>query len=90
MVKSKAAQLGWKVRECRSCGGLIVWARTLRRRMMPVDAEPRSDGNLVLFGEASSPMVRVVRGEGPAPGELRWASHFVTCPLASEWRRRPR
>lgn len=71
---------------------------------MPVDADDEgnglhvSGGNLVPTGEwvpsdgGSVPVVRVaLAGERTLfdmPGEVRWRSHFATCPKAQTFRRR--
>jgi hypothetical protein len=68
---------------CRSCAAPIVWARTNRGKMMPIDPAPRSDGNLVYIGVG---VVEVVTGER-LPLEERYVAHFVTCPQAGKWRR---
>ena len=74
---------------CKSCGAEIRWVRTPAGKMMPLDAKPTPEGNVV-----------VVRGIGYAgtskytgdpnllPGEeFRYTSHFATCPQAGQHRR---
>jgi hypothetical protein len=64
--------------------------------LMPLDAEPITDGNVLLTGATTSTMgggrIPVARVEASAPlfddGAPRYRSHFVTCPHADEWRRR--
>lgn len=70
---------------CGSCGAAIEWVTTeTNARPMPLDAEPRDDGNIVviddLFGHK---LARYV----PA-GEGDRVSHFATCPDAASHRRR--
>lgn len=83
---------------CRSCGAAVRWVRTQDGKMMPLDVDPRDDGNLVLTGTTATarsgdrvPVVRYVDGEAPAlPGldpPTRYVSHFATCEHADSWRR---
>ena len=84
---------------CRSCGAPIEWAITAKGKRMPVDAEPRTDGTILLrhtrVGEppraevlnaeeiAFERQVAANRGE-----ELRlFVSHFVSCPQSADWRK---
>ena len=77
---------------CRSCGAEILWARTVAGKAIPLDAEPRPDGNvriapiggidaaLVLTDPAERAAAQI---EGPV-----YVTHFATCPNAAEHRRR--
>jgi hypothetical protein len=62
-------------------------------KLNPIDPEPRSDGNLVLFRNAETGKVRaevVAAGEERLPaGAVLRVSHFSTCPSAKEHRRKP-
>jgi len=87
------------VSRCRACDAQIVWAVTEGGRRMPVDAELRPDGNIVLVHRevGRPPTVRVVgkpeRDELAAQAarrgeELRlFVSHFASCPEAEQFRR---
>ena len=70
---------------CKSCGKRIFWARTEKNTMMPVDAEPADDGNVMLH-EGIAFIVR--SGDLFADGELKYKSHFATCPNAKQHRRK--
>ena len=79
--------------KCRSCGAEVTWATTDAGKGIPLDPEPRQDGNLVIVGDDhfGTPRVRLDRPDDNqgalfGPSE-RYVSHFVTCPDASEWRR---
>lgn len=91
-MTTTAERLGWKVTYCRGrgCGAPMVWALTLRGRLHPVDAEPRRDGNLVIFGWSSrgTPQIRVVDADDePASlSDYRWVSHMLSCPDEGKWR----
>ena len=73
--------------KCKSCHAPIVWATTKRRKVpIPIDVEPRDDGNLVLVGEgppffARPPDLLLDRDEP------KYVSHFASCPSASYHRR---
>lgn len=68
---------------CRSCGAPIEWARTPKGKRIPLDVEPRPDGNLAFVaGE-------LVNAAGLPPEVERRVSHFATCPNAAQHRRRP-
>ena len=65
--------------ECRSCGVAILWVRTQRGHLMPVDREPVRGGNLHI----ERGIAQVV-----APsGALRHVSHYATCPAADKHRK---
>jgi hypothetical protein len=73
---------------CASCGAPIIWARTPRRRI-PLDPEPHPTGNLAV---RKSPLgvlhARVLgRDEEVEAGEVRFITHFATCPNRHEHRR---
>lgn len=71
---------------CGSCGAEIQWFTTEAGKAMPLDPEPREDGNVILLGGGR---VRVC-----GPLELidwdghRFVSHFATCAHAAQWRKR--
>lgn len=71
---------------CRSCGAPIIWTRTAKGKAMPVDAEPRSDGEIALRDEEGT-LVAVYIGAA-TDGEARYVSHFATCKDSDSWRRR--
>lgn len=69
---------------CKACQRRILWVESKSTgRMMPLDIEPRPDGNLA-----------VVRGVAHAFGSEdkrlcrdRYVSHFATCPRADSFRK---
>lgn len=72
---------------CHSCGQEIEWAFTEKDKRMPLDADPREDGNLVVVSRRASeygmtPVVRYVKA-----GEGNRVSHFATCPDSGRHRR---
>jgi hypothetical protein len=73
---------------CRSCGAPILWARTLKNRLMPIDAEPDPKGALVMQAGSGRAIVRQLT-ELDAPERLRYTSHFATCPNAKQHRKEP-
>lgn len=85
---------GYEVKKCRSCNALIIWSVTRRGRRMPVDAEPRPNGNVTLRhqdGDANLPPVAEHDDDGRLAlfaDRSRYVSHFATCETASQWRHR--
>ncbi len=77
---------------CRSCGAPVYWAETEKGKRMPVDREPRNDGNIALlvvadiFGETRLTASYRKKGEVPQ-GRFRYVSHFATCSHSASWRR---
>lgn len=77
-----------KTEHCRTCSEPVIWATTAAGKAMPVDAEPRSDGNLDLIEGDPVPQVRVIPAHTPTMTGLRYVSHFATCSHAAEHRKR--
>jgi hypothetical protein len=77
---------------CRSCGARITWLKTPGGKAIPVDEDPTDDGNILIDVEHCRLVARVYGNAEAAreagAEELRYRSHFVTCPQAGEWRRR--
>ena len=69
---------------CRSCGADIRWAVTEGGNHIPLDPFPTQEGNMTIIGTTAkgSTVVRV-----DPTGEVRYMSHFATCPDADGWRR---
>src|SRR5690242_19617086 len=85
------------------CGAAILWAQILdaegnrirnddngRFRAMPVDWEPRPDGNVIVYWREGEGFVcrTLKNGEQPRAGEKPRTSHFATCPNAPQHRRK--
>ena len=51
-------------RKCRSCDAEIYWVFTEHGNRMPIDADPRDDGNVALIQSPSGRRVRVLPPEG--------------------------
>lgn len=78
-----------KQSECRSCKAPIFWATTSQMgRKVPVDVEPRSDGNIIIEGDPSDDngVAKYIEADNPYTGP-RYVSHFATCPQAKTWKR---
>lgn len=84
----------WTVR-CDSCGAEIFFAvNTTTGSRMPIDPEPRADGNVIIVGNPRSITDRLsLTAEVLGPlealahaGEELYVSHFVTCPDAESWK----
>lgn len=84
---------------CRSCDAPIEWAVTANGKRMPIDAEPTTDGTILLrhryVGEPPEAIVQTAeeraeleRQAATRGEELRlFKSHFATCPNARTHRR---
>jgi hypothetical protein len=74
-----------QVAACRRCGAPIRWVKTRKKKNMPVDDEPVSDGRFVIDGELEDGTATVSYLSETAAqtytGE-RYISHFKTCPNA--------
>jgi len=75
-----------KIDLCESCDAEIFWARTQSGKAMPVDVDPRPDGNVVVVDQ--DPLTVLVLKGGEPAGGLRYVSHFATCSHANQHRRR--
>jgi hypothetical protein len=76
---------------CCSCDAPIRWAKTAAGKTIPIDAEPRRDGNVQL-GYVGGYMVAIVVNDADAlaaqaAGHDLYVSHFATCPNAGAHRR---
>lgn len=67
---------------CRACGASILWAETLNGRRMPLDPEPREDGNVMVVDGIATVLPGDVERIPPL-----YVSHFVTCSDASRFRK---
>lgn len=79
---------------CRSCNDPVIWTRTTRDKVMPVDPDPHPAGTLDLLvvdrGVSAPKFVRcLVVPDAPSGTERDdlHRSHFVTCPNADDHRR---
>lgn len=72
-----------KTTTCRSCGASIFFAPTSAKRLMPLDAEPHPEGNVILDRHG----VAEVHPVGMAPGAVRYRSHFASCSNAAAHRK---
>lgn len=73
---------------CRSCGAPIRWERTVNDKPIPLDPDPRPDGNLGIRDDGKVYSMGTP-GEGAIDvGVPRYVTHFATCPHAAEHRQR--
>lgn len=75
---------------CASCQQDVLWAKTSQGKRMPIDPEPRPDGNLAVYRDHLGQLrTRVLsKGYEPESYERRGISHFATCPHADRHRRK--
>lgn len=66
---------------CRECGEEFLWARTRKGRLMPVDPQPRTDGNLAIYRDLHGQLrARVVTADEPLQTyERPGMAHAATC-----------
>lgn len=69
---------------CRSCGAPIAWAETIAGKRMPLDPEPRDDGNVRLDKDG----VAFVGTDMLAADPPSYVSHFATCSHPQRHRKR--
>ena len=77
---------------CRSCGAPIVWAKTPKGKMMPVDKEPSERGTVRLVPNDRKELSAYTYGSIEAlqmrsRGVELHAAHFATCTSPSSHRR---
>lgn len=73
---------------CKSCGAPVFWATTKDGKAMPVDVEPRLDGNVLLFRRSNGLLRAEVIGKDVprSPDRKYRVSHLATCPAAANHR----
>jgi hypothetical protein len=75
---------------CRSCGADVLWARTVKGKAMPIDAEPTANGNVQIQNDNDGLQATVLAGQKLELARLAGAqlhlSHFVTCEYADQHR----
>jgi hypothetical protein len=76
---------------CATCQAAVIWAETEAGKRMPVDPEPAAKGNVRLHERPDDVPLAVVLKPADLFGKTGLhLSHFVTCPDADTFRRRPR
>lgn len=75
---------------CRSCHAPICWRKLHtdpNGKANPINPIPDPAGNVVLVGDALYRVIPPIDLKDPRPaGQLRYTSHFVTCPDRAKWR----
>lgn len=72
--------------KCRSCQADIIWIRSSNNNLMPLDAQPNPEGNIVI----KDGVAHVMKGdlfEEMLEGE-RYMTHFATCPNSAKHRKK--
>lgn len=70
--------------KCRSCGAPILFVKTEKGNLIPLDAEPYVPPGLFVI--ARDIAVSLEHATGPA-GPVLYRSHFATCPNAKKHRK---
>lgn len=67
---------------CRHCGARIRWVVTAKRsKPMPLDAEPTTEGNVVLRPDGAAVVLDIPdRDRAVNLGTTVWRAHFASCP----------
>lgn len=69
---------------CHSCGAQIAWVQTIAGKWMPLDPDPRDDGNVRLDKDG----VAFVGNDMRAADPPTYVSHFATCTHPQRHRKR--
>lgn len=75
--------------ECEHCHAPLLWLTTDAGKRMPVDADPRPDGNVVRIGKAAGVLGPQKAAAARSAGTPLWLHHVVSCPHADRWRSKP-
>jgi hypothetical protein len=81
------------VAECSACGAPLWWTLTPRGNRGPIDAEPSSDGTVLVLQPRGLDALLAVMLSGDTLIKARNAgvplhkSHFATCPNADEFKK---
>ncbi len=59
---------------CRVCPAEIIWARTVNGKLIPLDAEPNPDGNVMLINGVANVYAQPPLGLGEI-----YMPHHATC-----------
>ena len=83
---------GRVVSTCRSCHAPIRWGKTDNGKAIPLDAEPATEGNVILTTAGAAHVLAGANLEAarhPTAGERPelYMPHHATCPHARGWRR---
>lgn len=88
------------IERCRSCGALIMFAKTVKGKFMPVNDRkvcfmPSKDGKGLFITEDGEALHGTEINERDDDADLRfeelktgYISHFATCPNAEKWRKK--
>lgn len=78
---------------CKNCRAPILWVPNNKTRTVaPIDFEPNPRGNIVIVSSDRDSTYRVLGNDELLEAKQRdvplFTNHFMTCPAASEFRRR--
>ena len=89
---AKVAAVDAQPARCRSCHAPIFWRKLHTNPngpANPINPIPDPAGNVVLVDMETYRVIPPFDLKNPRPpGQLRYTSHFQTCPQRAEWRRK--
>ncbi len=71
---------------CSSCGQPMLFVKTEKGKMMPLDQEPCEDGNIILINGIAHYAKKTDMFDAAEP---RYKSHFASCPHGPSHRKKP-
>ncbi len=72
--------------ECEHCFEPIIWPRTAAGKLMPLDADPDENGNVVRLGKVVGVLGKPQAAAARRGGTELWMPHVATCPHADRWK----
>lgn len=79
---------------CKGCGASVIWVRTERGKMIPLNYEPDPQGNFVIIDGIAMAVKKTDMGEGGFgcfdADLLRYMPHHATCPQVGLFRKTQR
>ena len=69
---------------CKKCNAPILFKYTSKGALMPIDAAPIDDGNIIINAQGTvTVLTKALIAQGFAEGQPRYRSHFSTCKFAN-------
>lgn len=71
--------------ECEHCYEPLIWPRTGAGKLIPLNADPDPNGNIVRLGKVVGVLGKPQAAAARRGGTELWMHHVVTCPFADRW-----